>query len=92
MYELLSKMDTMGLIGFVATILGLFLGHVVIVAGIVMNVRLQIRRTELAIAFKRELIERGLTPEEIRTVIEAGSRVSHRPEKGLFMAELEGTS
>jgi hypothetical protein len=89
MYELLSKMDTMGLIGFVATVGGLFIGLVTIVTGIVVGTRAQIRRTELAIAFKRELLERGLTPDEIQTVMEAGSGVSHRPEKDLLMVDLE---
>ncbi len=82
-------MDTAGFIGFVATVGGLIIGLVTITMGIVVGTRAQLRRTELLIAFKRELLERGMTPHEIRTVLDAGFDHPQPVDKDLALAELE---
>jgi hypothetical protein len=40
---------------------------------IVMGKRLEMRRIELAAALKQNMLDRGMTAEEIRIVMEAGS-------------------
>jgi hypothetical protein len=87
MYELLSKMEPGEFIGLVAVVGGLICGLVVIVTGIVMGIGLEVRRAELAFAFKREMLERGMTPEEIRVVMEAGSK--HLPRRCKSPVEAE---
>jgi hypothetical protein len=44
--------------------------------GIVIGVGLAIRRTELEAGLKRSMLERGMSAEEIRMVMSAGSRTS----------------
>jgi hypothetical protein len=88
MYELVSRMAPAELIALIGIVGGLFVGLVVFVTGIVMGFRLEIRRAEMAIAFKRELLERGLTPDEIGIVVEAGSKNSKRLCKSLADAEV----
>jgi hypothetical protein len=70
MYELLSKMEPGHVIGLVSVVGGLACG----IVAIVMGVGLEIRRVELAAALKRDMLERGMTAEEIRIVMEAGSK------------------
>jgi hypothetical protein len=69
MMELLSKFDAGELIGLTAVVGGLMCGAL----GIVMGVGLAIRRTELEAGLKRSMLERGMSAEEIRMVIHAGS-------------------
>jgi len=78
MYELLSKMEPAQLIGLVAVVGGLVCG----IVSIVMGIGLEIRRVELAAALKKDMLERGMSAEEIRTVMEAGSKSSVRVCKG----------
>jgi hypothetical protein len=70
MYELLSKIEPGHLIGLVAVAGGLACG----IVAIVMGIRLEIRRVELTCALKQDMLERGMSAEEIRIVMEAGSR------------------
>jgi hypothetical protein len=72
MLELLSKFDAGELIGLTAVVGGLMCGAL----GIVMGVGLAIRRTELEAGLKRSMLERGMSAEEIRIVIHAGSEPS----------------
>ena len=80
MYELFSKMDPGAFIGLVSVVGGLVCG----IVAIVMNVGLEIRRVEL----KKDMLERGMTAEEIRIVMEAGSKNSQRLCKSPVEAEV----
>ena len=84
MYELLDKLQPGQLIGLVAVVGGLACGFVAIVMGI----GLEIRRVELAAALKKDMLERGMTAEEIRIVMEAGSKNSQRLCKSPVEAEV----
>jgi hypothetical protein len=84
MYELLSKMEPGQLIGLVAVVGGLVCGLV----AIVMGVGLEIRRVELAAALKKDMLERGMTAQEIRIIMEAGSKNSERLCKSHVEAEV----
>jgi hypothetical protein len=84
MYELLSKMEPGQLIGLVAVVGGLVCGLV----AIVMGVGLEIRRVELAAALKKDMLERGMTAEEIRIVMQAGWKNSERLGKSHVDAEV----
>ncbi len=84
MYELLSKMEPGQLIGLVSVVGGLICGIVAIVTG----VGLEVRRVELSAALKKDMLERGMTAEEIRIVMEAGSRNSKRLSKSPIDAEV----
>ncbi len=84
MYELLSKMEPGQLIGLVSVV-GVYVCGIV---AIVMGVGLAIRRVELAAALKKDMLERGMTAEEIRIVMEAGSKNSQRLCKSPVEAEV----
>lgn len=74
MTELLSKFDGGELIGLVAVVGGLLCG----LSAIVMGIWLEGRRAEIAAALKQDMLNRGMTADEIRTVIEAGSNASRK--------------
>jgi hypothetical protein len=84
MHELLFKMEPGQLIGLVAVAGGLVCG----IVAIVMGVGLEMRRVELATALKKDMLERGMTADEIRIVMEAGSKIPERPCKGPVDAEV----
>ena len=84
MYELLSNVDPGLLIGLVSTV-GAFTTAIVF---IVMRVGLEIRRVELSAALKKDMLERGMTAEEIRIVMEAVSKNSQRLCKSPVEAEV----
>jgi hypothetical protein len=79
MFELLSKFEPGQLIGLTAVVGGLICG----VVGIVMGTGLAIRKTELSASLKKSMLEKGMSAEEIRTVMDAGSCTSdehdHQP-------------
>jgi hypothetical protein len=77
MVELLSKFDPGELIGLTAVVGGLICG----VVGIVMGVGLALRKTELDAGLKRAMLERGMSAEEIRMVMNAGSCASPEHDK-----------
>ena len=84
MYDLLAKMEPGQLIGLVAVVGGLVCG----IVAIVMGVGLEFRRVEIAGALKKDMLERGMTPAEIRIVMEAGFNTTGRPCKGPVEAEV----
>jgi hypothetical protein len=84
MYELLNKMEPGELIGLVAVVGWFVCGTV----AIVMGVGLAMRRTELAAALKKDMLERGMTAEEIRIVMDAGSKFSKSRYKSPMEAEV----
>ena len=83
MIEVLTKVDPGLLIGLVALAGGLFCALVSIILG---N-WLAYHRASLAAALKKTMLERGMTPDEIRLVMDAGSKGPQDPCKG--PAELE---
>jgi hypothetical protein len=72
MHELLSKFEPGELIGLTAVVGGLVCG----IVAIVMGVGLTIRKAELEAGLKKSMLERGMSAEEIRMVMEAGSCTS----------------
>ena len=74
MSEFLSKFDGGELIGLVAVAGGLLCGVVAILWG-AWN---KTRRAEIAAALKQDMLNRGMSAEEIRTVLDAGTRASRR--------------
>jgi hypothetical protein len=66
MTELLSKFDSGEMIGLVAVIGGLLVAIVAIVGGIVAKCVCHARE----IAFKEDMIARGMSPDEIRAVMQ----------------------
>jgi hypothetical protein len=69
MFELLSKFNPGELIGLTAVVGGLICGTV----AIVMGVGLAIRKTELEAGLKKTMLERGMSAEEIRMVMDGRS-------------------
>lgn len=69
MTDLLSKFSGGELIAIVAIVGGLVCG-VLVVAGEFWH---RIRKAEIAAKLKQDMLDRGMTPEEIRIVLEAGS-------------------
>jgi len=57
-------------------------------AGIIMGIALVIHRANLTYALKKDMLERGMTPEEMRLVLEAGTKHSGQPCKGPVEAEV----
>jgi hypothetical protein len=84
MYELLSKFEPGQLIGLVAVSGGLLCGLVAIVMGI----GLEMHRVNIAASLKKSMLDRGMTAEEIRMVMESGSKDSEHPEKSPMPAEV----
>jgi hypothetical protein len=84
MPEFLSKMDPGAFIGLVSTV-GAFSCAII---AIVMGIRLEYRRVELAAELKRDMLERGMSAEEIRMVMESGSRKMQPHCKGPIEAEV----
>jgi hypothetical protein len=69
MSEFLSKFSGGELIAVVAIVGGLICG-LIVMAGEYWH---RIRKAEIAAKLKQDMLDRGMTPDEIRTVIEAGS-------------------
>ena len=84
MHELLSKIEPGQIIGLVAVI-GAFACGIV---GIVMGVGLVTRRVELAADLKKDMLERGMSAQEIRMVMEAGSNHTEHCGKSPMHAEV----
>jgi hypothetical protein len=69
MGDLLSKFTSGELIGLVAVVGGLICGTVWVIA----YYWYEMRRTETDAALKQEMLGRGMSAEDIQTVLEAGS-------------------
>ena len=80
MYELLSRVDPGFVIGLVSTIGGFACAIVFIV----MRIRLEVRRLDLT----KDMLERGMTAEEIQIVMEAGTKSAQHFRKGPMLAEV----
>ncbi len=74
MVELLSKFEPGEIIGLVAVGGAMVCGLVAIIMGI----WLEHRRTEITARLKQEMLERGMSAEDIRTVLEAGTGLSRK--------------
>jgi hypothetical protein len=69
MAEWLAKVEFGEVIGFVAVVGGLLCGMVAIIG----HFWYELRRTEAESALKQEMLARGMSAEDIRTVLEASS-------------------
>jgi hypothetical protein len=78
MSELLSKLDGNSVIALFALAGGLILAFVAILA----SAWTKVRQAEAVAALKQDLAARGMSAEEIRTVLEAGSKTTLRPFAG----------
>jgi hypothetical protein len=74
MSEILSKLNGDGVMALFAIAGGLFVALVAILA----TAWTKVRQSEAASALKQDLAARGMSAEEIRTVLEAGSKCSLR--------------
>ncbi len=72
MNELISRFEPGQVIGLTAVVGAFACGMIAIVMGI----RVGLRSIELTSALKHDMLERGMSAEEIRTVMEAGSGCS----------------
>ncbi|HEV3163236.1 MAG TPA: hypothetical protein VGZ22_04290 [Isosphaeraceae bacterium] len=70
MFELLSRFNPGELIGLVAVGGGLFCG----LTAIVMGVWHANRRLEIVAALKQDMLDRGMSADDIRTVLDSGSK------------------
>jgi hypothetical protein len=84
MYELLSKFEPGHFIGLVAVAGGLTCGLVAIVMGI----GLEMHRVNIAASLKKNMLDRGMTAEEIRMVMEASTKDPDHLCKGPVEAEV----
>ena len=73
MFEVLSRFEPGQVIGLVAVIGGLGVGALAVFMGI----SLEMRKAELAAALKKDMLERGMSPTEIRAVMDAGTNRPH---------------
>jgi hypothetical protein len=71
MAELLSR-NFGELMGFIAITGGLLIGLIAVVGGIWSDVR----KKEIAAALKHDMLERGMSAEDIRMVLDAGKKNS----------------
>jgi hypothetical protein len=74
MIDLLSKMNPGEFIPLVAVVGGLLCGIIGIIAGTWQKVR----REEIAAALKHDMLNRGMSADDIRTVLEASSTGSRK--------------
>jgi hypothetical protein len=74
MGEFLSKFDAGELIAFLAVGGGLGIAVVAILSGI----WLEMRKHEMGMALKQDMLNRGMSADEIQTVLDAGTKRSGR--------------
>jgi hypothetical protein len=72
MEEMLSKMDGGDFIALVAVSGGLLCG----IVGIIMGCWLEMRRVAANSALKQDMLDRGMSADEIRIVLDAGTNQS----------------
>jgi hypothetical protein len=78
MTDLLSRFDSEQLIGLVAVSGGLLCGIIAIIGGF----WLQLRKAEIGAALKQDMLNRGMSADEIRTVLDAGTGASRKVSNG----------
>jgi hypothetical protein len=76
--DLLSKFDAGELIGLVAVTGGLLCGILCGVTAIVTDYMHKNRKAEIAAALKQDMLNRGMSAEDIRTVVDAGTKGSRQ--------------
>jgi hypothetical protein len=74
MAELLSRFNFGELMGFLCVGGGLLIGLIAVAGGIWSD----IRKKEIAAGLKHEMLARGMSADEIRTVLNAGTKRSAR--------------
>jgi hypothetical protein len=72
MAEFLSRLNFGEMVGFIAITGGLLIGFVAVVGGIWSGVR----KKEIAAGLKHDMLERGMSAEDIRMVLDAGKKNS----------------
>ena len=78
MGEFLQKFDAGELIGFVAVSGGMLIGLLCGLTAIIADSWQKTRRAEIAAALKQDMLNRGMSAEDIRTVLEADSKRSKK--------------
>jgi hypothetical protein len=78
MTDLWSKFAPDEFIGLVAVSGAFLCGLLCGTTAIVMGCWLEMRRTAIAAALKQDMLNRGMSADEIRVVVEAGSRQSRK--------------
>jgi hypothetical protein len=72
MAEFLSRLNFGEMMGFIALTGGLLIGFVAVLGGIWSDVR----KREIAVGLKHDMLERGMSAEDIRMVLDAGKKSS----------------
>jgi hypothetical protein len=78
MMELLSKFDSDQLLGLILGGIAIGGGLLCGIIGIIAGTWQKVRRAEITAALKQDMLNRGLSADDIRTVLEAGSKESRR--------------
>jgi hypothetical protein len=76
--DLLSKFSSGEIIGLVAVAGGLLCGIICGTTAIIAGCWEKVRRVEMTAALKQDMLNRGMSADEIRTVVEAGSKSSRK--------------
>jgi hypothetical protein len=74
MLELLSRFEAGEMIGLVAVTGGVLCA----LSAIIMGIWREHRKTEVNAALKQDMLNRGMSADEIRTVLDAGSNASSK--------------
>ncbi len=78
MGEFLQKFDAGELIGLVAVSGGMLIGLLCGITAIITDNWQKLRRAEIAAALKQDMLNRGMSADDIRTVLEADSKKSKK--------------
>ncbi len=78
MSDLLSRFNAGEIIALVAVSGGLLCAILCGVTGIIAGCWQEVRRTDILAALKQDMLNRGMSADEIRTVVEAGLKRSSR--------------
>ncbi len=74
MFELLSRFHPGEIIGLVAVVGGLL----VVITSVLGGIWREVRKTEIAAALKQDMLNRGMSADEIEAVLEAGTKRSRK--------------
>jgi len=78
MMELLSKFDSGELLALIIFVISIIGGLLCGIIGIIAGTWQKVRRAEIAAALKQDMLNRGMSAEDIRTVLDAGTKESRR--------------